>query len=201
MVKDYLTPDEIARLLKVTRRTVYDWLETGRMHGLKAGRGWRVSQADISMFMKQRFVDDRTEDYEAAVSALLNVSEHESEDRARRAFAEAFSIPRLKSFASRFRPLDDSPCIHRVAGKECNLLRPPDRMPCSIPGGDHDSMWMDNKGRLVYVSQPYSLSGASLGRVVRYCEREGLRLDISTADAWHFPGWTMLVQITKKDPS
>ncbi|MHB2019792.1 MAG: helix-turn-helix domain-containing protein [Candidatus Xenobia bacterium] len=198
-MKDYLTPEEIARLLKVTRRTVYDWLSTGQMQGLKAGRGWRVPQAAISTFMKQRFVDDRTEDYEAAVSALLTVSEHESADRARRAFAEAFSIPRLKSFAARFRPLDDGACIHRVAGKECNGLRPPDRMPCSIPGGDHDSMWVDARGRLVYVSQPYSLSGVELKRVVQYCEREDLELEISTADAWHFPGWTMLMRITKRD--
>jgi excisionase family DNA binding protein len=49
---DYYTPDEVAEKLRVTRRTVYSWLATGRLLGLRAGRGWRVPSENLETFLR-----------------------------------------------------------------------------------------------------------------------------------------------------
>jgi excisionase family DNA binding protein len=54
MEEAMLTPDEIARRLKVTERTVYNWLKTGLLPGIKLGRLWRVRPADLESFLTPR---------------------------------------------------------------------------------------------------------------------------------------------------
>ena len=44
---EYLSPDEVAKNLKVTPRTVYRWLESGQLPAEKVGRTWRVSYGDM----------------------------------------------------------------------------------------------------------------------------------------------------------
>ncbi len=39
MVKKLLRPDEVARVLKISRWTVYRWVEEGRLDGIKIGKG------------------------------------------------------------------------------------------------------------------------------------------------------------------
>jgi excisionase family DNA binding protein len=46
-----LTPEEVATRLRVTRRTVYAWLKSGRLRGLRAGKGWRIRPADLEAFL------------------------------------------------------------------------------------------------------------------------------------------------------
>ena len=46
-----LTPEEVADILRVTRRTVYEWLRTGRLRGLKAGPFWRIRPEDLARFL------------------------------------------------------------------------------------------------------------------------------------------------------
>jgi len=46
------TPEEVAKRLKVSRRAVYQWLTTGKLVGMKAGQGWRISEEDLIAFMK-----------------------------------------------------------------------------------------------------------------------------------------------------
>jgi excisionase family DNA binding protein len=46
------SPEEIADRLKVTRRSVYHWLNSGKLNGLKAGQYWRVTEDDLIGFMK-----------------------------------------------------------------------------------------------------------------------------------------------------
>ncbi|PZN07746.1 MAG: hypothetical protein DIU76_04010 [Bacillota bacterium] len=46
-----LTPEEVADILRVTRRTVYEWLRTGRLRGLKAGPFWRIRPEDLDRFL------------------------------------------------------------------------------------------------------------------------------------------------------
>lgn len=48
---NYRTPDEVANELRVTRRTVYEWLRTGQLHGRRAGRGWRITEEDLLRFL------------------------------------------------------------------------------------------------------------------------------------------------------
>jgi excisionase family DNA binding protein len=48
----YYTAEEVARTLHVTRRTVYEWLRSGRLRGVRAGRGWRIRSEDLDAFLK-----------------------------------------------------------------------------------------------------------------------------------------------------
>ena len=49
----YYTPLEIARKLKVNRRSVYQWLAREQLKGLKAGQSWRISEEDVITFMRR----------------------------------------------------------------------------------------------------------------------------------------------------
>src|SRR5262249_6258391 len=50
--QDFYTAEEVAEKLRVTRRTVYSWLATGRLLGLRAGRGWRVPAESLDTFLQ-----------------------------------------------------------------------------------------------------------------------------------------------------
>ena len=52
------TPEEVAKRLKVSRRAVYQWLTTGKLVGMKAGQGWRITEEDLIAFMKSNAVRD-----------------------------------------------------------------------------------------------------------------------------------------------
>jgi excisionase family DNA binding protein len=45
------TPEELVDILKVTRRTIYQFLRDGRLRGVKIGDTWRVSQEEVHRFM------------------------------------------------------------------------------------------------------------------------------------------------------
>jgi excisionase family DNA binding protein len=69
----YQTPEEVAAELQVTRRTVYEWLRSGRLRGLRAGRGWRIRPEDVEAFLQNgaptASVDEVKERSEGAESA------------------------------------------------------------------------------------------------------------------------------------
>src|SRR5262249_38695720 len=48
---ELLTPDEVAKRLKVKLRTVQEWLRTGRLAGLKLGKLWRIREGDLEAFL------------------------------------------------------------------------------------------------------------------------------------------------------
>lgn len=45
------TPDEVAEILQVTRRTVYGWIKDGKLKAVKVGRGWRVKREELDSFI------------------------------------------------------------------------------------------------------------------------------------------------------
>jgi len=45
------TPEEVARKVKVERQTVYHWLSSGRLRGLRVGSNWRITEEDLLEFM------------------------------------------------------------------------------------------------------------------------------------------------------
>ncbi len=45
------TPEEVARKVKVERQTVYHWLSSGRLRGLRVGSTWRITEEDLLQFM------------------------------------------------------------------------------------------------------------------------------------------------------
>jgi excisionase family DNA binding protein len=47
-----LTIEEAAEELKVQPKTVREWLRTGRLEGIKAGRLWRIRREEWERFIK-----------------------------------------------------------------------------------------------------------------------------------------------------
>lgn len=50
MKVEYLTPLEVAGLLRVTRRTVYAWIADGKLKAYHAGGMVRIKSSDITRF-------------------------------------------------------------------------------------------------------------------------------------------------------
>ena len=48
----YFTVEEIARRLNVKRPAIYRWLQSGKLRAVKAGSGWRISDADLEEFLR-----------------------------------------------------------------------------------------------------------------------------------------------------
>jgi excisionase family DNA binding protein len=48
---DVLTIEEAAHELKVQPKTVREWLRTGRLEGIKAGRLWRIRREEWERFL------------------------------------------------------------------------------------------------------------------------------------------------------
>jgi excisionase family DNA binding protein len=73
----YYTPEEVAQELRVTRRTVYEWLTRGRLRGMRAGNRWRVDVEDLRAFIQpgssKHPADEAAEraDREARVMAIV----------------------------------------------------------------------------------------------------------------------------------
>lgn len=51
---EVLTTQEVARLLKVTQRSVYRWIVAGVLPAAKFGGRWRIKRADVERFWQQR---------------------------------------------------------------------------------------------------------------------------------------------------
>ena len=49
--KEFYTLKEVEDYLQVTRRTIYRWLDSGKLHATKVGFQWRVSKQDLKDFL------------------------------------------------------------------------------------------------------------------------------------------------------
>ena len=43
----YLTPLEAAEILRVDRRTIYEWLRSGKIKAVRFGHTWRILRRDV----------------------------------------------------------------------------------------------------------------------------------------------------------
>jgi excisionase family DNA binding protein len=59
-MEELFTVVEVADRLKVPQRTVKRWLVSGQLHGLKAGREWRVRPSAIEQFLQASTDSRRT---------------------------------------------------------------------------------------------------------------------------------------------
>ncbi|MDZ4132274.1 MAG: helix-turn-helix domain-containing protein [Dethiobacteria bacterium] len=61
MNEQALTPDEAARILKVSPQTVRRWLRDGSIKCTKVGGGklWRISQATIDHYLESSSSDEQ----------------------------------------------------------------------------------------------------------------------------------------------
>lgn len=48
------TIEEIATILKVTERTIYNYIRSGALHAIKVGKYWRVKHEDLEQFLTNR---------------------------------------------------------------------------------------------------------------------------------------------------
>jgi len=46
----YYTCKEIAKMFRVSLRTVYNWIYSGRLPAIKIGRDYRITDDDIKQF-------------------------------------------------------------------------------------------------------------------------------------------------------
>jgi excisionase family DNA binding protein len=68
------TPDEVADALRVTRRSVYEWLKTGRLRGLRAGNRWRIREEDVHAFTRADRHQMATETQEERDARILAIA-------------------------------------------------------------------------------------------------------------------------------
>jgi excisionase family DNA binding protein len=52
MTTDYLTPDEVASQLQVSRQVVYNWINDGRLRAVRAGRTLRIPHYALDAFLQ-----------------------------------------------------------------------------------------------------------------------------------------------------
>lgn len=48
----FFTPQEVASMLRVSRRSVYNWMRAGKLPASKVGDTWRVSQRQLDAFLE-----------------------------------------------------------------------------------------------------------------------------------------------------
>ena len=53
MVERLITPEDAADRLAVSKNTILDWLRSGQLRGVKAGRLWRLRERDLAEFLKE----------------------------------------------------------------------------------------------------------------------------------------------------
>lgn len=49
---EYLTVDEVAKMLQVSRVTVYTFINSGKLESIKIGKSRRITRAAVEQFMR-----------------------------------------------------------------------------------------------------------------------------------------------------
>lgn len=55
------TTDEVIGILKINRRTLYNYIKGGQLNGFKVGKTWRFTEAEIKRFIKDGIEKSYTE--------------------------------------------------------------------------------------------------------------------------------------------
>lgn len=50
----FLTLQEVADLLKIKERTIYQWAQLGKIPGFKLGNAWRFDRDDIEVWIEEQ---------------------------------------------------------------------------------------------------------------------------------------------------
>ena len=50
----FYTLEEIAKALKVSKRTLYRFIQSGELQAVKIGQNWRVSEQDFNDFLQKQ---------------------------------------------------------------------------------------------------------------------------------------------------
>lgn len=52
--KKLLTLQDVAEYLQIKERTIYGWVQNGKIPGFKLGNSWRFKQEDIDLWIEER---------------------------------------------------------------------------------------------------------------------------------------------------
>lgn len=52
MEKKYLTIEEVAKIMRVNKRTVYRLAESGKLPAFRFGRAWRIDSVELQKLFK-----------------------------------------------------------------------------------------------------------------------------------------------------
>ena len=52
MIDKYYEIEDIVKMLKLTRRTIYNYIKDGKLKAFKVGREWRITETDFLEFIK-----------------------------------------------------------------------------------------------------------------------------------------------------
>ncbi len=77
MDDDILTIEEVARYLRVSERTVYDWAQKGEIPSGKIGTVWRFKKSDIERWVNERLSSNRP----AGLAGVVQIQNIISTDR------------------------------------------------------------------------------------------------------------------------
>jgi excisionase family DNA binding protein len=207
------TTYQVAERLGLSVRRIQALITTGLLEANKVGRDWVIPEEEVQRYRQQErlvgrprkkrtevvrsFSDHPSEIYLLVVETIRTLMAKEGLDAAYRAFSEAAWKRIREEVMHGFKPKGLAHiCVQRLLGKK----RCPDSYehPCNspdMPGRDHLSEWVQDGKTSKIVSQPYNLSYETLKELVEYCEKRGLRADIS-AESWHFPGKTIRVDFS-----
>jgi PTS system nitrogen regulatory IIA component len=102
---DILTLEEVAKYLRVSERTVYDWAQRGEIPSGKIGTVWRFKKTEIEKWVNDRIAGNRLEPRPGAVriETILSVDrilflEHTAKRDALTALAETIATaPQVKN--------------------------------------------------------------------------------------------------------
>lgn len=53
MEENLLTPEEVAKRLKVSSKSIREWLRTDKLKGVKIGRLWRVREDELKLLLSE----------------------------------------------------------------------------------------------------------------------------------------------------
>lgn len=78
----FLTPQQVADRLQISRVTVLDYLRKGRLKGHRVGKLWRIKEEDLEAFLEAGADEDRAD--AAAIDEALADPERVPYDQVRR---------------------------------------------------------------------------------------------------------------------
>jgi excisionase family DNA binding protein len=58
-IAELLTPEEAARWLRISKRTLYEYMRSGELPAIKIGPQWRIDTDELVAFMKRGAEDRR----------------------------------------------------------------------------------------------------------------------------------------------
>jgi PTS system nitrogen regulatory IIA component len=100
---DILTIEEVAKYLRVSERTVYEWAQKGEIPAGKIGTAWRFKKTDIESWVNERLPADRPPAFPLPGSRLISPDrvlflEHRAKRDVLTALAENLALcPQVKN--------------------------------------------------------------------------------------------------------